>query len=386
MTRRDAQAAKPVAHDRMPPVASLLMRLAPCALRLLLRLAPCALCLAIWPAAAFDPVVPGHDMRFPRDAGAHPGHRIEWWYVTGHLDPADGGASLGFQVTFFRVRNPAAEGSASRFSPAQLLFAHAALADPAVGHLLHEQRSARGMAGLVEAAQAETDVRIDDWSLRSEDGVYNAHVAGDEMALDLVFRPTQAPLLEGERGFSRKSPDERHASYYYSEPQLRVSGHVVAKGRTRQVSGVAWLDHEWSSELLVAEAAGWDWLGANMDGGAALMAFRIRAKDGATLWSSATWRDGDGRTATTFDPAAVAFAPRRTWRSPRTGTTYPVEMEVRVGDRTWRLAPLMDDQEMDARASTGTLYWEGAVRLQGSDGSRGRGYLELTGYAARLPF
>lgn len=364
---------------RKPLMASVLLRLAPCALRLLL-------CLAIWPAAAFDPVVPGYDMRFPRDAGAHPGHRIEWWYVTGHLDPTDGGASLGFQVTFFRVRNPAAEGSASRFSPVQLLFAHAALADPGEGHLLQEQRSARGIAGLVEAARGETDVRIDDWSLRSEEGVYNAHVAGDEMALDLAFTPTQAPLLEGDRGFSRKSPDQRHASYYYSEPHLRVSGRVSAKGRTREVSGVAWLDHEWSSELLVADAAGWDWLGAGMDGGAALMAFRIRAKDGTTLWSSATWRDGDGHTTTTFDRDAVAFIPRRTWRSPRTGTSYPVEMEVRVGDRTWRLAPLMDDQEMDARTSTGTLYWEGAVRLEGSDGLRGRGYLELTGYAARLPF
>jgi predicted secreted hydrolase len=44
----------------------------------------------------------------------------------------------------------------------------------------------------------------------------------------------------------------------------------------------------------------------------------------------------------------------------------------------------MDDQELDARASTGTIYWEGAVRAY--EGERrgetpiGRGYLELTGY------
>jgi predicted secreted hydrolase len=352
---------------------------------LLMCLAPCALCLAISPALAYDPVVPGYEIQFPRDAGAHPGHRIEWWYVTGHLDAADGGAPMGFQVTFFRVRNPAAEGSASRFAPAQLLFAHAALADPAQGHLLHEQRSARGIAGLVEAAQGNTDVRIDDWSLRREDGVYRTRITGDEMALDLAFTPTQAPLLQGDRGFSRKGPDASHASYYYSEPQLRVSGRVVSRGRTREVSGIAWLDHEWSSQLLAGDAAGWDWLGADMDDGAALMAFRIRANDGTTLWSSATWRGRDA-TALTFDRGAVAFTPRRTWRSARSGTTYPVEMEVRVGERTWRLEPLMDDQEMDARTSTGTLYWEGAVRLEGSDGSRGRGYLELTGYAGRLPF
>jgi predicted secreted hydrolase len=45
----------------------------------------------------------------------------------------------------------------------------------------------------------------------------------------------------------------------------------------------------------------------------------------------------------------------------------------------------MDDQELDARATTGTLYWEGAVRVAGSDGTKGRGYLELTGYAERVP-
>jgi len=361
---------------RKPLMASVLLRLAPCALRLLL-------CLAIWPAAAFDPVVPGYDMRFPRDAGAHPGHRIEWWYVTGHLDPTDGGAALGFQVTFFRVRNPAAEGSASRFSPVQLLFAHAALADPGEGHLLQEQRSARGIAGLVEAARGETDVRIDDWSLRSEEGVYNAHVAGDEMALDLAFTPTQAPLLEGDRGFSRKGPAATQASYYYSEPHLAVRGTVRTAGAAIEAHGVAWLDHEWSSELLAPGAVGWDWLGANMDDGAALMAFRIRASDGRVLWSAATWRPRTGP-ATSFAPADVEFVPVRRWRSPASGTEYPVSMDVRVGERRFHLEPWLDDQELDARASVGTLYWEGAVGIEGGDGSRGRGYLELTGYAGAL--
>ena len=71
-------------------------------------------------AFAFDPVTPGKNFEFPRDAGAHPGHRLEWWYITGHLESDRG--PMGFQVTFFRVRNPAAEGNASRFGPSQLLF------------------------------------------------------------------------------------------------------------------------------------------------------------------------------------------------------------------------------------------------------------------------
>lgn len=334
-------------------------------------------------ALAYDPVVPGVALQFPRDAGAHPGHRIEWWYVTGQLDTAKGGKPLGFQVTFFRVRNPQAEDNAGTFSPRQLLFAHAALADPSIGHLLHDQRSARAVEGLVEATLEDTDVRIDDWSLRREGRGYHARIPGDGFTLDLAFKPTQRPLLQGDNGFSRKGPDVRHASYYYSEPQLRVSGRVTARGASRDVTGTAWLDHEWSSELLAPGAAGWDWLGANLADGSALMALRIRTADGATLWSSAVRRPKDGP-ARRFEGDGVRFTPRRSWRSPRSGVTYPVAMELRVGDESWTLEPLMDDQELDARNSTGTLYWEGAVTLSGA--SPGRGYLELTGYAERVPF
>ena len=329
---------------------------------------------------AFTPVLPGKKLEFPRDYGAHMGHRIEWWYVTGHLE-ADG-KPLGFQVTFFRVRNPAAESNPSRFAPKQLLFAHAALADPAVGRLLHGQKSARMLEGLVEASATNTALRIDDWTLVREGDSYRARIGAQEFTLDLAMKPTQPILLQGEGGFSRKGPSQAHASYYYSEPQLAVSGSVQARGARREVKGVAWLDHEWSSELLAADAAGWDWLGANLQDGSALMAFRIRGKDGATLWSNALLR----KAAQPATRGEATFSPLRTWSSPRTGVRYPVAMEVVAGGRTWRVEPLMDDQELDARGSTGTLYWEGAVRITADGVPAGAGYLELTGYAERVPF
>src|SRR5579862_9366790 len=172
------------------------------------------------PATGLDPVVRGHALEFPRDFGAHPGFRIEWWYVTGQLDGA--GGPLGFQVTFFRVRNPGAESNPSRFSPRQILFAHAALSDPARGHLLHGERTQRAFEGLVEARTGDTDVRIDDWTFARDAGVYRTRVAADGFALDLAFTPTEPVLLEGDRGFSRKGPLAAQASYYYSEPQLAV--------------------------------------------------------------------------------------------------------------------------------------------------------------------
>ncbi|HUP96786.1 MAG TPA: carotenoid 1,2-hydratase [Usitatibacter sp.] len=337
----------------------------------------------VFPAFAFDPVAPGHKLEFPRDFGAHPGHRIEWWYVTGRVQSSKG--PLGFQVTFFRVRNPDAEANPSRFSPRQLLFAHAALADPAEGRLLHAQRTARFLEGLVEAQPGDTRVRLDDWSLERTPAGYRALVTADDFSLDLMLQPTQSIMLQGERGFSRKGPSPRHASYYYSEPHLRVTGRVRAHGNDVEVNGTAWLDHEWSSEPLAEEASGWDWLGANLASGGALMAFRIRSRDGATLWATAALRARDG-TAKLFEGEAVRFQPRRSWKSPRTSVTYPVVMEVRVGTETWSVEPLMDDQELDARSSTGTLYWEGAVGLRSDAGGRGEGYLELTGYGERVPF
>jgi len=345
--------------------------------------------LSVTPLWAFDPVVPGRALSFPRDYGAHPGHRIEWWYVTGQLEeigpPPTRGRQLGFQVTFFRVRNKDAESNPSRFAPKQLLFAHAALADPAVGKLVHGQKAARALEGLAEAAVGDTAVRIDDWSLVRAGGRYSTRVAAEGFALDLTFAPTRPPLAQGDGGFSRKGPLPEHASYYYSEPQLVVTGRVSARGASREVKGTAWLDHEWSSALLAPQAVGWDWLGVNLDGGGALMAFRIRAADGSALWSNATVQPSATSPAR-VERGPIEFKPARTWKSPRTGIAYPVAMEVRVGDETWTVEPLMDDQELDARASTGTLYWEGAVRARSASGAAGGGYLELTGYGERVPF
>ena len=329
---------------------------------------------SVVPAFAFDPVLPGKTIEFPRDRGAHPGHRIEWWYVTGVLE-----GEVGFQVTFFRVRNPEAEKNPSRFAPKQLLFAHAALSDPANKRIVHAQKSARLHEGLVEAAESETKLRLDGWTLERVGGAYRTRIEANEFTLDLELTPTQPPMLQGDRGFSRKGPSATHASYYYSEPHLAVAGTVVSQGKRRPAKGVAWLDHEWSSEMLAAEATGWDWLGANLEGGVALMAFRIRSTDGTTLWANAGVRGLDA-------PGEVSFTPLRRWKSPRTGVEYPVAMEVRVGARKWRLEPILDDQELDARASTGTLYWEGAVRVTSPDSPGGVGYLELTGYGERVPF
>jgi predicted secreted hydrolase len=151
------------------------------------------------------------------------------------------------------------------------------------------------------------------------------------------------------------------------------------------VTGTAWLDHEWSSEVLAGGAVGWDWAGLNLDDGGALMAFRMRDSQGSTLWSGGSRRDASGALRR-YAPDEVRFVAQRTWHSPRTGANYPVALRLKAGGDTYDLEPLMDDQELDARLSTGSVYWEGAVRAVHDNHVIGRGYLELTGYGQPLQF
>jgi predicted secreted hydrolase len=335
-------------------------------------------------AADYPTVRPGIELAFPRDHGAHPQYRIEWWYITGWLRGADG-VERGMQITFFRHRPGVAEDVPGKFAPRQLLFAHAAVSDPGVGRLLHDQRVARAGFGLAEASEAGTDVVIDDWALRQTASGYRAEVRAGEFEYRLAFDATQPLLLQGERGVSRKGPKPEQASFYYSRPHLRVTGTLNVQGRDLAVTGEAWLDHEWSSEYLAPEAAGWDWVGLNLTDGGALMAFRIRDRKGGVVWAGGAHRRADG-SVRAFQPGEVSFTPRRRWRSPRTQTDYPVAMRVQAGELQLELQPLFDDQELDSRGSTGTIYWEGAVRVLQNGQPAGRGYLELTGYWQALRF
>jgi predicted secreted hydrolase len=302
----------------------------------------------------YPQVKPGYRLHFPRDHGAHPEYRVEWWYVTGWLDQP-----YGFQVTFFRARPEEESPNPSSFNPRQILVAHAALSDPKRGRLVHDQRAARAGFSLAQAETERTGVWIDDWSLVLEGTRYQARIAARDFDFDLTLFAREI-VLQGEAGFSRKGHRPEEASYYYSRPQLDVVGKVNGVA----VSGTAWLDHEWSSAYMAPEAAGWDWAGINLLNGASLMGFRMRDKNGGTHYA----------------PPGISMKPLRVWKSPRTGVEYPVSMQLSYPGGDLRLDPLMDDQELDSRLSTGTIYWEGAVRaFQGNDWV-GRGYLELTGY------
>ena len=356
------------------------------------------------PADAASAGVSHRALVFPADHGSHPDTHVEWWYVTGFLrigTNADAARppELGFQVTFFRSRTGLGEASGSAFAARQLVLAHVALTDLTAdathgGGLLHDQRIGREGFGFVRApASSGTQaVQLRDWSFQrtaaapaAPSGPMRIAVRSDRFALALELASTQPLLLQGDAGYSQKGPEPGQASHYYSEPQLAVRGRVERAGAgMRDVTGRAWLDHEWSDQYLAPGALGWDWVGFNLNDGAALMAFRIRRADGTSMWAGGSYRSAAG-VLRTFEPDEVRFEPARRWTSPRTHASYPVECLLATPAGRWRVTALLDDQELDSRASTGSVYWEGVSVLKSEDGAVvGYGYLELTGYAGRL--
>ena len=364
-----------------------------------------------------DPVRRGRPIVFPRDHGAHLGMRTEWWYVTGWLAAADGPAvavapaadpgtqlSHGFQVTFFRSRTGLAQDLPGRFAPRQLLFAHAAITELSGQRHWHDQRIVRWNeapdAATGRAAVHDAAVHLGTWWLQRQGGgeggdvpaAWNAHVNAADFDLQLLLAPSQPLLLQGDAGFSRKGPDEAQASHYYSLPQLAASAGLTQGGKRRELHGRAWLDHEWSDTLLHPEAVGWDWIGMNLFDGSALTAFVLRRRDGSAVWAGGSFRSASGAVGpagaaltSSFEPGSVRWTPGRLWRSPASAASYPVAWRVQTPAGAFSVRALLDAQELDSRASTGSIYWEGLAELLDSSGQRvGLGYLEMTGYAGAL--
>ena len=348
----------------------------------------------LWPGAA--QALPARTLAFPRDHGSHPELRTEWWYITGHVQAQ--GQPWGFQLTFFRSRVDATQGLQSAFAAKQLLFAHAAITDVKGQRLRHDQRIARAGFGVAQASEVDTRIRLQDWTLERNDvpgstpggeprSRYTTRITGSELGLELQFDSMQPVLLQGQQGLSRKGPDAAQASYYYSQPQLAVSGHLTVAGRRMAVepgTGRAWMDHEWSEALMHPQAVGWDWIGMNLEDGSALTAFRLRRADGSALWAGGSFR-ARGQAVQVFGAEDVVFAPERWWTSAASNARYPVQWRVQTPVGRFAVHALLDAQELDSQGSTGAIYWEGLSELRdASDQVVGRGYLEMTGYARAL--
>ncbi|MEE4172900.1 MAG: lipocalin-like domain-containing protein [Xanthomonadales bacterium] len=343
---------------------------------------------------AYTQARPGEALAFPRDHGAHPDYRIEWWYLTANLED-DMGRPWGLQWTLFRtamvppgdtvVANggvAATDGAVNPWQNGQVYMAHFAVSAPREHRAF--QRYARGgdHGGLRQAGVDASPFAawLDDWRLESLGETWvplRVRAAQGSVAVDLRLDSDRELVRQGEAGFSQKHPGGG-GSWYYSHPWLQADGTVTFDGETVAVRGQAWLDREWSSQFLQPDQQGWDWFALHLDNGDKLMAFQLRSaqEGGAASYGHAVLLTPDGRRKTAA-PGEVSFKPLR--RAMVAGREVPmawalswpgagVDLEVEAG---------LDEQWMDVDFP----YWEGRVEVREPAGRRvGVGYLEMTGY------
>jgi len=316
---------------------------------------------------------------FPRDHGPHPAFRTEWWYWTGNLAAPDG-SRFGFQLTFFRTAlTPEAPPRGSAWGAHQVYLAHFAVTDVAGRRFGAWSRTERLALGLAGAEPKPFRVWIDDWEARGEGATglpVRLRASEGDTAIDLTLESGKPVVLQGERGLSRKGAEPGNASYYYSLTRMPARGSITVGGRRFEVTGLAWMDREWSTSALGAELAGWDWVALQLDDGRELMFYRLRRKDGsADRFSAGAIVDATG-SARALSLDDVTLEPVGAWTSPRSGAHYPARWRLRMAGLglDLEISPVLADQELDV----GTRYWEGAVVVAGT--VAGRGYVEMVGY------
>lgn len=332
--------------------------------------------------ASFAQVLAPHKFTFPKDHDAHPDFRSEWWYITGNL--SGDGHPYGFQVTFFRQSAPPHKSppKPSAWRTNQLYMAHFTITDIDGQKFYPSERFSRGAVGL---AGCKTDAKgyprvwTENWSYTQlADDRFELEAAADGRHLKLDLKALKPPVLEGHDGLSQKGPKPGEASYYYSMPRLEANGTLQLDGRDLPVTGVAWLDREWSSKSLPADLQGWDWFCLQMDDKTELMYYRLRRPDGsASAQSAGTFVDEKGKGWPLVD-GDLKLTPMRWWVSPLDGTRYPVEWKLDLSKptpRTYTVRARADNQELNLAVR----YWEGAVEAV-SGASKGVGFLELVGY------
>ncbi len=328
---------------------------------------------------------------FPRDHGAHPEFRTEWWYFTGNLRDAAGNR-YGYQLTFFRqgVRLEASDPG-NPWSLRDLYPAHFAITDAVAGAFHFAEQITRSGPGLAGAATGGMNVWNLGWSAKMERDRILIRARRGPMELALDLRPRKPLVLQGNRGLSRKGPGRGQASYYYSFTDLASKGTIRTPGSEMPVpvEGVSWFDQEFSSNALTKDQVGWDWFSIRLSDGRDLMLYFLRKKDGTVEQESSgalVEPDGNSRSLTLGEIGVEVLA---TWTSTRSGGRYPSRWRIRIpaAGIDLQLAPLVAAQELITEGSTGVTYWEGAVDGKGSSAGRPvscEGYVEMTGYAGSL--
>ncbi len=335
--------------------------------------------------AQYRAALPGYRYDFPRDHFNHPDFQTEWWYYTGNLTSTEG-HRFGFELTFFRQAVDRDSKPTNAWDVRDLYVAHLALSDLDSRKFLHAERTNRAGPGIAGVSELDRRIWNGNWQVtwRGDDQVLQA--IDERFSLQLILQSAKPPVIHGENGVSQKAVGAGRASHYISLTRLKTTGEIQLGGRKFQVTGTAWMDHEFFTHQLDTDQVGWDWLSVQLQDNTELMLFHIRRNDGSIDGHSAgTFVDASGNTTHlrkdefTLEPLGVS------WTSPETHAVYPLRWRVSIPKLgiTVESSTLLPAQELASPTGLLPAYWEGAIVFDGLKGEapiRGVGYLEMTGY------
>jgi predicted secreted hydrolase len=347
-------------------------------LALLLMIATCAT------AQDYKIAQPGYTFAFPRDYFNHSEYQTEWWYYTGNVKSADG-HRFGFELTFFRQGESRAANTTSPWFVHDLWMAHMALSDISGQRFFDEERLNRSGPG-VAGVDAQTGmVWNGNWQAHITEREEELRAVAAKFGFQLNLEPLKQPVVQGRAGISQKAEGTGHASHYFSLTRLTTNGTINLEGKTYQVEGTSWMDHEFFTGSMAANEAGWDWLSLQLADGADLMLYRMRHKDGSVdPYSSGSYVDAGGKTHFLLAHDFIMTPADDSWTSPATKAKYPVRWHVSIPSLKMELNVTTPLKSQELASRFGTSYWEGAIDVAGAQDQAhvsGLGYLEMTGYA-----
>lgn len=330
-------------------------------------------------------VDPNYQIDFPKDHYEHPEYDIEWWYLTSNLTDS-AGKKYTLQFTMFRFRTGQAPNG---WDNGQTYMAHASI--HAGDRHWFSERFAKGGIGHTSVSSAPFNIKMDEWQWSTkatvEDDlfpatlVFNAHPTSSKETqtaqVNLQLTSNANYVLQGDKGYSIKSGDANHASYYYSQPFIEVHGELQLDGESIAVSGQAWFDHEWTSQLIDQQSAGWDWFSIHLDNGDKLMAFVMRL-NGKPDYQTGTYIYANG-TSKPLSKQQISLTKLNSETiDSKIGVQkiFPSEWEISIPELDVKLKTKVSkrDQFNPSRFS----YYEGSINVSGTHS--GIGFMELTGY------
>lgn len=321
-------------------------------------------------------------IRFPEDESRHPRHSVEWWYWNGHLKDARGN-QYSFMDCLFRVDAKKAKIPALARTPLRTAyFSHSLLTDIARKKV---SRRIAPVSIVSDDSFSRLPLYINYFNptlaggylhcAMEKSGTGRYHVKDEDA--DLWLSPVKKPLLEGGSGYLDLGTK---ATYYYSLPRLRAEGSIRTGTSWTDVSGIAWMDHQWADTEYSRDR--WDWCSLQLDDGTDMVCCSYGTP--GTPYCFASISRPNGRQEHVRDVRIVPI-PGRTWTSAKSKAEYPVAWRITIPgkDITLSVAAPVRDQEMLFGAIN---YWEGPLTVQGRIGRRaakGVGFMELVGYPSQ---